>query len=74
MMDQGLDVDALKIECISEFMEYLKFLKKGYQKEYGHIINMICFINSYDQLDKKELITQYLLNYAQPYVRLRQEC
>jgi hypothetical protein len=67
-------VDALKIECISEFLEYLKFLKKGYKKEYTHILNMICAINSYEYIDDKELITQYLLNYAQPYTRLRQEC
>ena len=71
MQDQIQDVDALKIECISEFMEYLKFLKKGYQREYDHILNMICFINSYDQLDNKKLITQYLLNYAQPYIHIR---
>jgi hypothetical protein len=30
MQDQAQDVDALKIECISEFMEYLRFLQKGY--------------------------------------------
>ena len=71
MLDQIQDVDALKIECIAEFMEYLKFLKKGYQREYDHILNMICFINSYDKLDNKELITQYLLNYAQPYIHVR---
>ena len=71
MQDQVQDVDALKIECISEFMEYLRFLKKGYQREYDHILNMICFINSYDELDNKKLITQYLLNYAQPYIHIR---
>ena len=64
------NVDALKVECISEFIEYLKYLRKGYQKEYDHILNMICFINSYKYLDKHELITQYLLNYAQPYTRI----
>lgn len=71
MLDQIQDVDALKIECISEFMEYVKFLHKGYQREYDHILNMICFINSYDELDEKKLITQYLLNYAQPYIHIR---
>lgn len=71
MLDQARDVDALKIECISEFMEYLKFLKKGYQREYDHILNMICFINSYNELDNQKLITQYLLNYAQPYIHIR---
>jgi hypothetical protein len=71
MRDQVQDADALKIECISEFMEYLRFLQKGYQREYDHILNMICFINSYDQLDKQQLITQYLLNYAQPYTNIR---
>ena len=73
MLGQVQDADALKIECISEFMEYLKFLKKGYQREYDHILNMICFINSYDQLDEQKLITQYLLNYAQPYIHINQE-
>lgn len=63
-MNQNQDVDALKIECISEFVKYIKFLQKGYQKEYDHILNMICFINSYDKLDRKTLITQYLLNHA----------
>lgn len=71
MQDQVQDVDALKIECISEFMEYLRFLKKGYQREYDHILNMMCFINSYDKLDEQKLITQYLLNYAQPYIHIR---
>lgn len=71
MLDQVQDVDALKIECISEFMEYLRFLKKGYQREYDHILNMMCFINSYDKLDEQKLITQYLLNYAQPYIHIR---
>lgn len=71
MLDQVQDVDALKIECISEFMEYVKFLKKGYQREYDHILNMMCFINSYDKLDNQKLITQYLLNYAQPYIHIR---
>jgi hypothetical protein len=71
MLDQIQDVDALKIECISEFMEYIKFLKKGYQREYDHILNMMCFINSYDKLDNQKLITQYLLNYAQPYIHIR---
>lgn len=74
MLDQVQDVDALKIECISEFMEYIKFLRKGYQREYDHILNMICFINSYNQLDNKQLITQYLLNYAQPHIHIRKEC
>ena len=71
MLAQVQDVDALKIECISEFMEYVRFLNKGYQREYDHILNMICFINSYDQLDSKTMITQYLLNYAQPYIHIR---
>ena len=71
MLGQVLDVDAVKIQCISEFMEYLRFLKKGYQREYDHILNMMCFINSYDELDNKKLITQYLLNYAQPYIHVR---
>ena len=71
MLDQAQDVDALKIECISEFMEYIRFLKKGYQREYDHILNMMCFINSYDKLDNQKLITQYLLNYAQPYIHIR---
>jgi hypothetical protein len=71
MLDQARDVDALKIECISEFMEYVRFLKKGYQREYDHILNMMCFINSYDKLDNQKLITQYLLNYAQPYIHIR---
>ena len=71
MLDQIQDVDALKIECIAEFMEYLRLLQKGYQREYDHILNMICFINSYNKLDEKELITQYLLNYAQPYIHVR---
>jgi hypothetical protein len=71
MLDQIQDVDALKIECISEFMEYVKFLKKGYQREYNHILNMMCFINSYNELDNQKLITQYLLNYAQPYIHIR---
>ena len=71
MLDQVQDVDALKIECISEFMEYVRFLKKGYQREYDHILNMMCFINSYDKLDNQKLITQYLLNYAQPYIHIR---
>ena len=71
MLDQVQDVDALKIECISEFMEYVRFLKKGYQREYDHILNMMCFINSYDKLDNQKLITQYLLNYAQPYIHVR---
>ena len=71
MLDQIQVVDALKIECISEFMEYVKFLKKGYQREYNHILNMMCFINSYNELDNQKLITQYLLNYAQPYIHIR---
>ena len=70
MLDQVQNVDALKIECISEFMEYVKFLRKGYQREYDHILNMMCFINSYGDLDENKLITQYLLNYAQPYVHI----
>ena len=35
MLDQVQDVDALKIECIAEFMEYVRFLQKGYQRELG---------------------------------------
>ena len=70
MLAQVQDVDALKIECISEFMEYVKFLRKGYQREYDLILNMMCFINSYGDLDENKLITQYLLNYAQPYVHI----
>jgi hypothetical protein len=57
-------VDALKIKCILEFEKYISSLKKGYQKDYSHILNMINFINSYDKLDNKQLITQYLLNYV----------
>ena len=69
-MDRMQDVDALKVNCISEFLEYLKFLQKGYQKDYSHILNMMCFINSYRHLDNRKLITQYLLNYAQPYTHI----
>jgi hypothetical protein len=68
MLDQIQDVDALKTECISEFLKYVKFLQKGYQKDYSHILNMMCFINSYDKLDNRKLTTQYLLNYAQPNI------
>lgn len=57
-------VDALKIKCISEFEKYVISLKKGYQKDYSHILNMISFINSYNELDNKKLIAQYLLNYV----------
>lgn len=64
------DVDALKRECIEEFNKYVKFLQKGYQKDYNHILNMMCFINSYDKLDKQQLITQYLLNYAEPHIHV----
>lgn len=59
------NVDALKAKCIVEFKDYIKSLHKGYQKPYNHILNMICFINSYDLLDSDTLITQYLLNYVQ---------
>lgn len=57
------NVTAVKLECISRFNEYVKNLQKGYQLDYSHILNMICFINSYNDLDNKELLTQYLLNY-----------
>ncbi len=63
-MNQNQDVDVLKLKCISEFMKYLRFLEKGHQKNYDYILNMICFINSYNKLDRKTLITQYLLNHA----------
>lgn len=62
MQDQVQNVGALKIKCISEFMKYLKATQKGYYKNYDYILNMMCFINSYNQLDNKKLITQYLLN------------
>lgn len=70
MMDQKKDVDALKKECIAQFQEYLKKVQKGYQPDYSHILNMICFINLYFELDNKQLITQYLLNYAKPYINI----
>ncbi len=59
------DVVALKKKCIQEFKTYLNSLNKGYQKSYDHILNMICFINSYELLDNKQLIAQFLLNYEQ---------
>lgn len=68
MMDQQKDVDVLKKECISRFQEYLKKIQKGYYPDYSHILNMICFINSYYDLDDRQLITQYLLNYENVYI------
>ena len=71
MMDQTSDVIALKEECISTFNRYIKFLKKGYKPDYSHIINMMCFINSYDKLDNHKSTTKYLMNHAATCLRIR---
>lgn len=69
-MNQIEDVDVLKYECILEFEKYIKQLQKGYQPDYKHILNMINFIKVYNDLDNKKLVSQYLLNYVNPYIRI----
>lgn len=68
MVNQIQDVDALKMDCVTEFIKYLKALEKGYKNKYDYILNMICFINSFEELNNRDVITQYLLNYAKPYI------
>ena len=70
----NLDVDALKKECIQQFMTYIKQLQKGNQTDYSHIMNIICLINSYEKLDNRKLIAQYLLNYVKPYIHVCSRC
>lgn len=71
MSDQMLDVTVVKKECISLFIKYINLLQKGYQPNYSHILNMMCFINSYDKLDNLKTTTQYLLNNAKTCLRVR---
>ena len=63
MVDLLHHVGALKLQCIHEFIKYCKFLQKGYtNKKYNGILNLICFINSYNYLENPNALAQYLIN------------
>lgn len=63
MIDLLHHVDALKLQCIQEFIKYCKSLQKGYaNKKYNGILNLICFINYYKYLENPKALAQYLID------------
>ena len=55
--------DALKEKVITDFKKYYKQLTYGYYTDkYKDILNEICLIESFCDLDKKHIIYEYYIN------------
>lgn len=56
-------LDDLKYKVIANFNKYIKKLSYGYYTDtYKDILNEICLIESYDNIDNNKLIYEYYIN------------
>lgn len=56
-------LDDLKYKVIADFNKYIKKLSYGYYTDtYKDILNEICLIESYDNIDNNKLIYEYYIN------------
>ena len=56
-------LDDLKYKVITDFNKYIKKLSYGYYTDtYKDILNEICLIESYDNIDNNKLIYEYYIN------------
>ena len=56
-------LDDLKYKVIADFNKYIKKLSYGYYTDtYKDILNEICLIESYDNIDNNKLIYEYYVN------------
>lgn len=56
-------LDDLKYKVIADFNKYIKKLSYGYYPDtYKDILNEICLIESYDNIDNNKLIYEYYIN------------
>ena len=56
-------LDDLKYKVIADFNKYIKKLSYGYYTDtYKDILNEICLIESYDNIDNNKLIYEYCIN------------
>lgn len=56
-------LDDLKYKVIADFNKYIKKLSYGYYIDtYKDILNEICLIESYDNIDNNKLIYEYYIN------------
>ena len=56
-------LDDLKYKVIRDFNKYIKQLSYGYyNNSYKQILNEICLIESYDNIDNNKLIYEYYIN------------
>ena len=56
-------LDDLKYKVIADFNKYIKKLSYGYYTDtYKNILNEICLIESYDNIDNNKLIYEYYIN------------
>ena len=56
-------LDNLKYKVIADFNKYIKKLSYGYYTDtYKDILNEICLIESYDNIDNNKLIYEYYIN------------
>ena len=56
-------LDDLKYKVIADFNKYIKELSYGYYTDtYKDILNEICLIESYDNIDNNKLIYEYYIN------------
>lgn len=56
-------LDNLKYKVIADFNKYIKKLSYGYYTNtYKDILNEICLIESYDNIDNNKLIYEYYIN------------
>lgn len=56
-------LDDLNYKVIADFNKYIKKLSYGYYTNtYKDILNEICLIESYDNIDNNKLIYEYYIN------------
>ena len=56
-------LDDLKYKVVAAFNKYIKKLSYGYYTDtYKDILNEICLIESYDNIDNNKLIYEYYIN------------
>ena len=56
-------LDNLKYKVIRDFNKYIKQLSYGYyNNSYKQILNEMCLIESYDNIDNNKLIYEYYIN------------
>lgn len=57
-------LDNLKKKAIQDYKKFVRRVLKGHRDDYSILMSEINFIELYNQIDNRNLIREYFLNYG----------